>query len=215
MADRGHEDLVLPQRRQPPASPRLAGDVAGTVAEAAGLGSAHHLRHQRRTSSHLDQRRSGELYDQYLQPDWRERIPIRRSGIWCWRFPIRNCGTRIAAANAAWSPLCANAPSALRCTRQASAAEVRRLDDMLDPERVHHRVCAPVRHLQAGHAAVPRRRPAETDSHQSGYAGADRDRGQGASQRSSGQDADPRNCAAFARSRSFGQPHRVRRRLRH
>ena len=50
-------------------SRRKCGTTCGPLA---GVGSSDHCHHQRRAPDLLDQRRSGELYDQYLQPDWRE-----------------------------------------------------------------------------------------------------------------------------------------------
>ena len=99
----GAQHFVLPQRRQPPAPPGLAGDVPRPVAATAALGSAHHLHHQRRAPAELAQRRPGVLYDQYLQPDWRERF--NDPAIWDTGrgdSRTRNCWKCTAAASAAW-----------------------------------------------------------------------------------------------------------------
>ena len=125
------------------------------------------------------------LYDQYLEPDWRERFNDPR--IWdqvqrysatksCWVHRRRKRRLMTFVRERA-------APSAV--APQGSAAEVRRAAEVLDPERADHRFRAPLRHLQTRHAAVPRRGAAEADSLQPEHAGADRDRRQGASARTS------------------------------
>ena len=131
----GAQDLGLPQRRQPPAPRRLAGDVAGPVAEAAGVGSADHLRHQRRPLPSWINGDLAELYDQYLQPDWRER---------CNDPEDLGAGRRYSGRGTVGSAPPPQAPPdrlrprtrrrAAAARRKRSAAEVRRADEVLDPE---------------------------------------------------------------------------------
>ena len=88
------------------------------------------------------------LYDQYLQPDWRDRFndpkiweqveDIPDEELWeVHRRRKRRLVTFVRERQHA---------SALS-RGKASAAEVRRAREVLDPERLHHRLRAPVRHL--------------------------------------------------------------------
>ncbi len=101
------------------------------------------------------------LYDQYLQPDWRERF--NDPAIWEQVSDIPD--EELLEVHRRRKRRLVNFVRARQhqaaVRRQASAAEVRRADEVLDPERLHHRLRAPLRHLQARHAAVPRRRAAE------------------------------------------------------
>ena len=82
------------------------------------------------------------------------------------RDPRRGAvGSASAAQAAAGRVSCASA----RLAGGHRAQRVRRrkcggLQEVLDPEALHHRIRAPLRHLQARHAAVPRHRAPEADS---------------------------------------------------
>ena len=102
------------------------------------------------------------LYDQYLQPDWRERFDDPE--IWeqveghSGRGTVGSAPAPQAAADqlrprrgSSRRP-CAGRPRRRRCGAPR---------EVLDPDALHHRLRAPLRHLQARHAAVPRRRAAE------------------------------------------------------
>ena len=98
--DPGAEYVGLPQRRQPPASRGLAGDVARALAHAARLGNADHLRHQRRPPAQLDQRRSGRsLRSVSASPTGAIAGTIRPSGSRSATFPTKNCWKCIAGAS--------------------------------------------------------------------------------------------------------------------
>jgi hypothetical protein len=144
------------------------------------------------------------LYDQYLQPDWRERF--NDPTIWEQVNDIpgeelleahRRRKRRLVAFVRERQQFGGGAAAGAgdrgaACERSARS------------ERVHHRLRAPLRDLQARHAAVPRRRAAEAHPVEQGNAGADRDRRQGASQGPAGQELHPRDRPAFARSRICG-----------
>ena len=133
--DPGHQDLGVPQRCELPAPAGFAGNVAGAVAEAAGLGSAHHLGHQRRASSTWLNGDLAQLYDQYLQPDWRERyLRSEESGTWWRTFRIRSCGKRIAGESGNLVTFVRERVVSAAMARKASAAEQRRLSDVLEPD---------------------------------------------------------------------------------
>ena len=154
------------------------------------------------------------LYDQYLEPDWRDRF--NDPGIWEQVEEIpdeellevhRRRKRRLVSFVRARQHAAAVAPAGVRRGSPARRRSAR-------SQRLHHRLRAPLRHLQARHAALPRRGAAQAHPAQQGYAGADRHRRQGASQGSARQELHPRNRAAFARSRIV-EARGLRRRLRH
>ena len=127
---------AYPQRGQPAAPSRFAGDVARPVAQAAGVGSSHHLGHQRRASADLDQRRSGGSVRSVSAARLaRRRMPTPK--IWDQVDEIPDAGV-VGSAPAAQAPsdrLCAGARGRQsRDARKAPAAEVRRLQEVLDPD---------------------------------------------------------------------------------
>ena len=145
------------------------------------------------------------LYDQYLQPDWRERFnDPEHLGAGARTSPTRNCWKCTAGASAAWSAFVRDAAAGLRGAAAGFAAGSAALRRGARSERLHHRLRAPLRHLQARHAAVPRRGAAEDDSAEQGHAGADRDRRQGASQGSAGQDASSARSCSFRATPTCG-----------
>ena len=121
------------------------------------------------------------LYDQYLQPDWRDRFsdpehlgagqrdPGRRAagGASPPQAPPGELRARAAA-------LVGPAPAGFRRGNAAHRGGAR-------SQRADHRLRAALRHLQARHAAVPRRGAHQAHPVQQGHAGADRDRRQGPS----------------------------------
>ena len=146
------------------------------------------------------------LYDQYLQPDWRERYPEPKT--WdliedipdqeLWEAHRRRKRRLVAFVRERMVKFA-------RCTERHAAAEMRRLAEVLDPDAftigfarrfaTYKRATLLFRDVEA----------AEETADQSGYAGADRDRRQGASEGSSGQDIDSRDRAVVARSRSLSK----------
>ncbi len=200
--DRGLQNVGLSQRRQPSASPRFAADVGRLVAEAAGVGSADHLDHQRRASC-----RPGstaiwpDIYDQYLQPDWREGHAEPK--VWdqiaeipdaeLWEAHRRRKRRLVAFVR--------ERAAASAMERNAPAAEVKRLQDVLDPEALT--IGFARRFATYKRATLMFRDLArlQNDSDQCRHAGADRDRRQSASAGYPGQDSDPGNRAVFARRR--------------
>ena len=123
------------------------------------------------------------LYDQYLQPDWRERFNDTEHlgagegdsgrGTAGGASPPQAPPGGLRAQPAERVGL---APAGLRRRGAAGGRGAR-------SQRFHHRVRAAVRHLQARHAAVPRRGAAQAHPAEQGDAGADRHRRQGASAR--------------------------------
>ena len=75
------------------------------------------------------------LYDQYLQPDWREGH-AEAEGVGADRRDSGRgvVGSAPAAQAADWSRSCASARRRARCGRNAPASEVKRLQEVLDPE---------------------------------------------------------------------------------
>ncbi len=75
------------------------------------------------------------IYDQYLQPDWREgaRRP-RKCGSRSPKSPTRSCGKRTGAGNGGWWRLCGSARWPARWSGTRRRREVRRLQEVLDPE---------------------------------------------------------------------------------
>ena len=122
------------------------------------------------------------LYDQYLQPDWRERFNDTEH-LGAGEGDSRR-GTAGSAPPAQAPPGELRARPPARLGRAAAGLRVGGAAGRRSArsQRLHHRVCAPLRHLQARHPAVPRRRAAQAHPAQQGHAGADRDRRQGASQ---------------------------------
>jgi glycogen phosphorylase len=155
--DPGAEDFRLPQCRQQAAPRSLAGNVARPVAAIAGLGSAIT---SVTNGVHLPSWLNGDLaalYDQYLQPDWRERFADPGHLGAGEGDPGRRTARSASPPQAPPGEFRARAAAlvgALR--RQASAAEMRHTERSAGSQRAHHRFCAPLRHLQARHAAVPR-----------------------------------------------------------
>ena len=154
------------------------------------------------------------LYDQYLEPDWRDRF--NDSAIWEQVNEIpdeellevhRRRKRRLVSFVRARQH-----SSALR--RQVSAAEVRRSGEVLDPNAF---TIGFARRFATYKRATLLFRDVERLKQillQQRHAGADCDRRQGAPQRPAGQELHPRGGAAFARPR-FVEACRVRGRLRH
>ena len=143
----GHQDLLLPQRGQPAASPGLAGDVAGPVAAVCRSGKC---RSPSITNGvHLPTWLNGdlaELYDQYLQPDWRERYPdpkiwdlvddIPATELW-------EAHRRRKTPSGGLRPRACREPAPR--SGKALRAEIRRLARGAGSRRLHHRLCTPLR----------------------------------------------------------------------
>ena len=129
------------------------------------VGSADHLDHQRRAPAELAERRPGRCSTiSTWSPTGASASTIPPSGSRSTTFRTRSCSKCTAAASAAWSPSCARAsmpraaaPPGVRGRSPARQRSAR-------SERVHHRLRAPLRHLQARHADLPRRRAAQADS---------------------------------------------------
>ena len=161
----------------------FAGNVARPVARTAGVGGADHLGHQRRTPAELAERatsRSSTIST--CSRSGATASPSRTSGSRWTIFPDEELfeAHRRRKRRLVGFVRARQVQSATR--RQAPAAEIRRAGEVLDPERLHHRVLPPFRHLQARHADLPRRGAAEEDPVQPRPAGADHYRRQGASQ---------------------------------
>ena len=150
----------------------------------AGLGGPDHVDYQRRPPAQLAQRRPGRALRSV--PAARVARALRRAGDLGagQRHPGRGIARSAPAPQAPADRIRARRQRAVgACRRKASAAEMRRAGEVLDPERVDHRIRPPLRHIQARHAAVPRCGAAEENPVQQGPAGADRDCRQGASRR--------------------------------
>ena len=106
------------------------------------------------------------LYDQYLEPDWRERF--NDPAIWKQIDDIPDeelLDVHRRRKRRLISFVRSRQHSLGSCAAEASSLEVRRSGEVLDPERVHHRLRPPLRHLQARHSALPRcRAPADAFS---------------------------------------------------
>ena len=148
---------------------RLAADVAGSVAEAAGVGGSHHLHHQRRASAHLDQRRPGQLSTtRYLRPDWRGGTrEIRRSGPQVAEIPDAELWEAHRRRKRRLIAFVRERAVGNAVARKAPASEIKRLQEVLESGGAHHRIRAALRHLQARHAAVPGHGAPVADSDQS------------------------------------------------
>ena len=154
------------------------------------------------------------LYDQYLQPDWREGHGEPKPGSTSPRSPMRSCGRRTGGANGGSSRSCAKRAVASATERKAPAAEVKRLQRGAGAGGAHHRIRAAVCYLQARDSHLPRSGPIEAHPHQSDAPGADRDRREGASHGCTGESAYSRDRRILARS-GTGAARGVRRGLQH
>ena len=161
----GAQHFGLPQRRQPPAPRGLAGDVPRPVAAAAGLGGARSppsptactcpagstaiwpsstISTWNRTGASASTiRPSGSRSDDIPDEELLEVHRRRKRRLVTF---VRDRQQHLGAAAAGFGG--------------GSAARRRGARS----QRVHHRIRAPLRHLQARHAAVPRRGAAEADS---------------------------------------------------
>ena len=74
------------------------------------------------------------LYDQYLQPDWRERMPIRKSGSSSRRFPAEELWEAHRARKRRLVAFVRERAARRAIARKASALELRRLPEVLDPD---------------------------------------------------------------------------------
>ena len=155
-----------------------------------------------------------QLYDAYLQPDWRERYPER--SVWEQIPEIPN--------NELWE--------AHRRRKRKLVAFIRERQLQRAEERqgaqggaeahrrtvrsgsVDHRLLAALCDVQARHAGLPRSAASEAHRHQSEDAGADHHRRQGASARRAGQATDPRDLSVHARP-GTGAPRHLHRGLRY
>ena len=108
-----------------------------------------------------------QLYDQYLQPDWRERYPDPK--IWDLVEDIPNPGAVGGAPAAQTEPghFRAGARGGRGAGAQSLGGRTAAAGGRAGAGRLHHRIRAQIRHLQAGHAAVPRRGAAQAPAHQS------------------------------------------------
>ena len=171
----------------------------------AGLGSADHLDHQRRAPAELAQRRPGRRSTiSTCSRTGASASTTRRSGSRSRRFPDeelleahRRRKRRLVAFVRERQQLVGAAPAGLG----GGGARIRR---GARPQRVHHRFRAPLRHLQARHAAVPRRGAAQAHPAEQGDAGADRHRRQGASQGPAGQELTSARSCSFRAIRTCG-----------
>ena len=146
------------------------------------------------------------LYDQYLQPDWSERLMDPKTWELVREIPDAELWEVHRRRKRRLIQFVRERVCEAAMNRKASPAELRRLGGSARAGCVHDRVCAAVRDLQARDAAVPRRGAVEEDCEQPGHAGADRDRRKSASEGPSGQDADPRDLPAFPRSGAVEAP---------
>ena len=200
----GAQDLGLPQRGEPAAPPGFAGDVAGSVAQAAGLGGSDHLRHQRRASAHLDQRRpGGTLRSVSAAGLARAHGTMPRCGTWSQEIP----GQELWEAHRRRKRRLVTfvreraVPAPLRSAKRP-AAEVRRCQEVLDPDAFtigFARRFATYKRATLLFRDVERLKRILTNPE---HAGADRHRRQGASQGYPGQDADPRDRAVSRATRN-------------
>ena len=101
--DAGAQYLGLPQRRQPPASRGFAGDVARVCGPTLPIWETPIT--SVTNGVHVPSWINGDLadlYDQYLEPDWRERTgTTSRVEAGAMTSRTKSCSKCIAAANAA------------------------------------------------------------------------------------------------------------------
>ena len=121
------------------------------------------------------------LFDRYLDFGWRTAIDEPST----WTGVARIPDAELWAAAHARAPADARAdPQAHRAASSprtgAGPAEISVAARGLDPQRVHHRLCPALRHLQARHADLPRSGAAEAHPERPRTAGADHLRRQGA-----------------------------------
>ena len=143
------------------------------------------------------------LYDQYLQPDWRESHAEPKIKEHIAEIPG---GRAVGGASPAQAPPDRVRAGAGRGQRFGSQGPVFRGSAAAggaQPGRPDDRIRAPLRHLQARYAILPRPGAAQAHPDESDAAGADRDRRKGASARCAGEDADPRNRSSSRGTRNW------------
>ena len=141
----------------------FAGNVPRPVAATAGLGSADHVDHEWNACPELAERRSGEALRsipaaRLARPFQRHRhlgAGQRHSG----RRTARSASPSKASAGHLRARAAACVGAAAASLGGGGAARRR----SARPQRLHHRVRAPLRHLQARHAALPRCGAAEAN----------------------------------------------------
>ena len=155
-----------------------------------------------------------DLYDQYLDPDWRNRW--NDPAVWkqIRDIPDEELLEVHRRRKRRLISFIRDRQTASALRRKAAASELRHAAEVLDPHALtigFARRFATYKRATLLFRDVDRLKKILCDQR---AAGADRHRRQGPSQRSAGQVLHPRDRAALARPRSL-EAHRLRRRLRH
>ena len=198
------QHLQLPQRGEPPAPARLAEHVVGACGRNCRSGKSRsppitngvHLRSWLNTDL-------AELYDEYLQPDWRERYDDPKTWELVDEIPDHELLEVHKRRKRRLISFVRERQVACAVARKASATEVQRVSEVLDPDALT--IGFARRFATYKRATLLFRDIGTAEAHpvQPAAAGADRDRRQGASQGPARQDADPGDRAALARSRAL------------
>ena len=113
---------------------RLAEHVVGAVAATSGLGSADHIDYQRRASEELAEHGSGRVYDESLQPDWRERYDDPKTWSLVDEIPDHELLDVHKRRKRRLISFIREREATFAIARKASASEVQRVSDVLDPD---------------------------------------------------------------------------------